>query len=513
MHMNISQLESYNLADAVKFHNKLNPKLWDSSEHIKPEIRDQLLLIAEDFAQSLGVKDLQLVDITISGSNAAYTYTKHSDIDLHLIVDIPELNDEVYRELFTAKKTIYNSEHSIKIKGIDVELYVEPLGERPVSQGIYSLLNQDWIVVPKRRRATIDDMSVLAKYEDLKDRIKQAIKSKSFDEMNNLLQHKIRGLRQASLEQHGEFGPENLAFKMLRSQGMIDQLRHARAEAKSKELSLRERDQQVAESFTYGYGKDFLAEVEITPDGTNPSTCEFTNEADVEEPTDEDILRDFIKFCFAELKLKDMPIIKLRKDPQWSVVNKTFGRYIDEKKTLEVAWGKRHIMDVLRTVGHELTHKHQHERDGEKMGMDAGETGSPWENEANARAGILMRDYARLHPDYFAIGQAQGLGVDEGLGTITAYGAKGAYGASAASLGTIGAYGAIAEATGYIPTEAEKNDPRFKMAITVDVQPGELGRCANAFLLNTDAQGHPQELRPDGMVKRMMNEYLEFKQK
>jgi len=47
----------------------------------------------------------------------------------------------------------------------------------------------------------------------------------------------------------------------------------------------------------------------------------------------------------------------------------------------------------------------------------------------------------------------------------------------------------------------------------VDVHPGEIGRCANAFLLNTDSQGHPQELRPDGLVKRMMTEYLDFKKK
>jgi hypothetical protein len=66
-------------------------------------------------------------------------------------------------------------------------------------------------------------------------------------------------------------------------------------------------------------------------------------------------------------------------------------------------------MDVLRTVAHELTHKHQHEREGEQMGADAGETGSPYENEANARAGVLMRDYGRLHPEYFSVGQVQDL--------------------------------------------------------------------------------------------------------
>ena len=69
--MNIQELDAYNLDDAVKFNDRLNPKLWDSSEHLKPEVRDRLLTIAEDFKEFLGVKDLDLQDITVSGSYAA----------------------------------------------------------------------------------------------------------------------------------------------------------------------------------------------------------------------------------------------------------------------------------------------------------------------------------------------------------------------------------------------------------------------------------------------------------
>jgi pyrimidine deaminase RibD-like protein len=71
----------------------------------------------------------------------------------------------------------------------------------------------------------------------------------------------------------------------------------------------------------------------------------------------------------------------------------------------------------------------------------------------------------------------------------------------------------LKESSGYIPTAAEANDPRFEMALTVDVRPGALGKAANAFLLNTDSQGHPQELRPDGLVNRMTEELALFKKK
>ena len=161
-----------------------------------------------------------------------------------------------------------------------------------------------------------------------------------------------------------------------------------------------------SQKFTYGFKED----VGMSWDGVSPSTKMFLSE-EPPKPTDEEILKDFIGFCVKELKVKELPKVKLRKDPQWSVVHKTFGRYIDDKNTLEVAWGQRHIMDVLRTVAHELTHRRQHER--EDVPSSAGETGSPYENEANARAGILMRDYARLHPEYFEAGQAEQLHGDE----------------------------------------------------------------------------------------------------
>ena len=196
-------------------------------------------------------------------------------------------------------------------------------------------------------------------------------------------------------------------------------------------------------------------------------------------PDTEQILRDFVQFAMQDLGIQQMPAIKLRRDPQWPVANRTFGRYNDDAQTLEVAWGQRHIMDVLRTVAHELTHKHQHEREGDSMSDDAGETGSEYENEANARAGILMRDYAALHPEYFTAGQAQDLG--EG-------------------------------ASGYIPTKAQARDPRYSMALTVDIKPGQIGKEANKLKLKTNRQGQPQIARANGLFETLMAEYVQVKE-
>ena len=41
------------------------------------------------YSQLIDIPQISLKNVTLSGSNAAYTYTEHSDLDLHLVVDIP----------------------------------------------------------------------------------------------------------------------------------------------------------------------------------------------------------------------------------------------------------------------------------------------------------------------------------------------------------------------------------------------------------------------------------------
>ena len=146
--MNLKELDSFRISDAISFHDKLNTKLWNNNK-LRPEVKQQLLIIAEDFLEELGINGLDVADMTVSGSNAAYSYTPNSDLDLHILVDMSKLpNNEVYRELFTAKKSLYNDSHDIKIHGIPVELYVQDAREPVVSLGEYSLKNDNWIKCP-----------------------------------------------------------------------------------------------------------------------------------------------------------------------------------------------------------------------------------------------------------------------------------------------------------------------------------------------------------------------------
>lgn len=237
--MDIKELHSFKLSDAIKFHDKLNPKLW-LGDRLDPAVRKQLLVIAKDFMSELGIDDLVVDDVTISGSNAAYSYTPHSDLDLHILVDMSKLpDDEVYSELFNAKKILYNDSHDITIKGVPVELYVQDSNQPVVSLGEYSLLDNKWIKYPSKRRANLDQSATKAKFNKMAEMIDMALKTQNLERVEKVIKT-IKRYRQAGLDKGGEFSPENLAYKVARKQGAIQQLYDLRDKLHSEQLSIDE---------------------------------------------------------------------------------------------------------------------------------------------------------------------------------------------------------------------------------------------------------------------------------
>jgi predicted nucleotidyltransferase len=237
--MNLNELYNLNLSDTVRFHNELNPAIFQGDSMI-PEVRSQLLVIAEDFVDHLGLNHLAIEDITVSGSSAAYSYTPFSDIDLHILVDMNQFkDDDVYRELFDAKKNVYNDSHDITIGGYEVELYVQDTNMPVVSLGEYSVLNDKWIRLPRKRRAHFDQAATKIKYQKLMKLAEYALKSGNYDRIQGVLRT-LKKYRKAGLDKHGEFGPENLAYKALRNSEIISRLYNKLDELHSQQLSLPE---------------------------------------------------------------------------------------------------------------------------------------------------------------------------------------------------------------------------------------------------------------------------------
>jgi hypothetical protein len=223
------------LAQIAPYHKELNPLLWEGTE-LKLEVRYKLLAIAKHFIDFIDIEELHLRDITLSGSNASYGYAETSDIDLHLVVDIPQEHPEL-TELFDAKKNQYNFNYNIQIHNIDVELYVQDAAQEHVSAGVYSVLDDQWITEPTYNKPEINDREVKAKARNYSSKINQALQSTNLDQVNKVLDD-IKKLRKDGLDRAGEYSVENLAFKLLRARGKMDKLRKYKSKLESELLSL-----------------------------------------------------------------------------------------------------------------------------------------------------------------------------------------------------------------------------------------------------------------------------------
>ena len=220
-------------SDIVTVNRSLNPKIWDGGT-LKPEVKSKLIEIARAFEEFVGI-ELEVEDYTITGSNANFTWTDYSDLDLHLI--IPGSPSEEQRELFNAKKALWSEQHDITIKGLPVECYVQGADEPHHSTGVYSIVNDSWIVEPKKIKPEVDDAAIEAKKDAVLAAIEHALLSKDLEKLR-AVKDKITQMRKAGLERAGEWSVENLVFKILRNLGLIDQITEKIRELEDSELSL-----------------------------------------------------------------------------------------------------------------------------------------------------------------------------------------------------------------------------------------------------------------------------------
>ena len=112
------------------------------------------------------------------------------------------------------------------------------------------------------------------------------------------------------------------------------------------------------------------------------------------------VINQFITFTKEKLGLGDkMPSIKVSYDGKEASDMKSFGKYTPESNELLVVAANRNLADVLRTLAHELVHCMQRMKG--LLKQDSSDTGSEIENEANALAGVLMREFGQQNPIIF----------------------------------------------------------------------------------------------------------------
>jgi hypothetical protein len=227
------RLREFSNNDFVTVNADLNPKIWQEGR-LDGEVRLKLIKIARAFVDFVGI-DLDIKDYTITGSNANYTWSKYSDLDLHVIIE-GEVTDE-QRELFTAKKALWAEYHDITVKGLPVECYVQGETETHHSTGVYSIIKSTWIIRPQKTEPDLDDQAVEAKKDSMLGQVEQALLSKDLEKLRTV-KDKITVMRRAGLDRAGEWSVENVVFKILRNLGLIDQITEKIRELEDAELSL-----------------------------------------------------------------------------------------------------------------------------------------------------------------------------------------------------------------------------------------------------------------------------------
>ena len=225
------------LKESFEVHETLNPKLFGKDMHLLPEVRAKLIEIVKYFEEYIEVP-LDVCDVQLVGSNVSYNYTSKSDLDVHLIANFEHqgAKPEILQSLYDIKKSDFNKTFDIKLKGIEVELYIQDVNSMAQSNGIYSLCDDEWVKEPKPLKSATKH-NTEKELEKWRDIIKSAITRNNSDTIKRTL-NTLYLIRHNSIAVEGEYGKGNQLFKDIRSEGLLQRLKDAEHQSASKELSL-----------------------------------------------------------------------------------------------------------------------------------------------------------------------------------------------------------------------------------------------------------------------------------
>lgn len=111
-----------------------------------------------------------------------------------------------------------------------------------------------------------------------------------------------------------------------------------------------------------------------------------------------DLLTDFIKFVKGELELKSTPTVLLQNGRKNLKTTANYD-YTKEDKVIRVNVKNRMLVDVMRSVAHEMVHHKQYEQG--RLEVKPPDIGGEIEDEANAKAGQYIKMFAQKDPTIY----------------------------------------------------------------------------------------------------------------
>lgn len=249
-----------NLVEDVEKHEELNSAIFDENAKVKPEVKSKITAIVDEFLKEFEEVevDLDVQDIILTGSNASYNYTKDSDLDIHIVADTSKIEDtlKLHKVIYDAYKSSFNRKFEIELNKVPVELYVETQDTPLVSNGIYSVLKDEWVKEPTKEDIPEVDLAAIDKAFKPWEKRYKALIAATTDEVEDEAEidkfiDSLYELRAKGLSTDGEYSLENLVFKEMRNKGYLDNLKELRHTVIARRLSLREDFTSLAECFDF----------------------------------------------------------------------------------------------------------------------------------------------------------------------------------------------------------------------------------------------------------------------
>lgn len=105
-----------------------------------------------------------------------------------------------------------------------------------------------------------------------------------------------------------------------------------------------------------------------------------------------DKLNRFVKFVKNQLELDTVPVISIQNHRKDLKTTANYD-YTKDEKIIKVCMKNRALVDVMRSIAHELVHHKQYEQG--RLKVQPPDIGGEIEDEANAKAGQYIKMFAK----------------------------------------------------------------------------------------------------------------------
>lgn len=109
-------------------------------------------------------------------------------------------------------------------------------------------------------------------------------------------------------------------------------------------------------------------------------------------------LNEFVKFVKKQLELETVPTIVVKNNRDGLKTTANYD-YTQENKVIKVFGKNRMLVDVMRSVAHEMVHHKQFEQG--RLEVKPPDIGGEIEDEASPKAGQYIKMYSKIDPTIY----------------------------------------------------------------------------------------------------------------